>query len=80
MCMFQLCMDFHLYRLLEEPSLADNFLSCLFIQLVLYDAVNRNNVSIRWLSFILFVTHYMFRPLRAIFRWDIQLDIFKDYI
>jgi hypothetical protein len=24
-------------------------------------------------------THYMFRPLRAIFRSDIQLDIFKDY-
>jgi hypothetical protein len=21
----------------------------------------------------------MFRPLRAIFRWDIQLDIFKDH-
>jgi hypothetical protein len=21
----------------------------------------------------------MFRPLQAIFRWDIQLDIFKDY-
>jgi hypothetical protein len=21
----------------------------------------------------------MFRPLRAIFRWDLQLDIFKDY-
>jgi hypothetical protein len=24
-------------------------------------------------------THYMFRPLRAIFKWDIQLDVFKDY-
>jgi hypothetical protein len=24
-------------------------------------------------------THYMFRPLRAIFGWGIQLDIFKDY-
>jgi hypothetical protein len=22
-----------------------------------------------------FLTHYMFRPLRAILRWDIQLDI-----
>jgi hypothetical protein len=21
----------------------------------------------------------MFRPLRVIFRWDIQLDVFKDY-
>jgi hypothetical protein len=24
-------------------------------------------------------THYMFRPLRAILRWDIQLDVSKDY-
>jgi hypothetical protein len=31
--------------------------------------------------FIFLLTHYtrMFRPLRAIFRWDRQLDIFKDY-
>jgi hypothetical protein len=29
--------------------------------------------------FIFFLTHYMFQPLRAIFRWDIQLDVFKDY-
>jgi hypothetical protein len=26
-----------------------------------------------------FLTHYMFRPLRAIFSWDIQLDILMDY-
>jgi hypothetical protein len=38
------------------------------VQLVIYDAVNRNKVSIRQLSFIFFVTHYMFRPLWAIFR------------
>jgi hypothetical protein len=25
------------------------------------------------------LTHYMFRPLRAILRWDIQLDVSKDY-
>jgi hypothetical protein len=25
------------------------------------------------------LTHYMFRPLRVILRWDIQLDVFKDY-
>jgi hypothetical protein len=25
----------------------------------------------------LFFTHYMFRPLRAILRWDIQLDIWR---
>jgi hypothetical protein len=29
--------------------------------------------------FIFLLTHYMFQPLRAILRWDIQLDIFKDY-
>jgi hypothetical protein len=29
--------------------------------------------------FIFLLTHYMFRPVRAIFRWDIQLDVFKDY-
>jgi hypothetical protein len=29
--------------------------------------------------FIFLLTHYMFRPLRAIFRWDIQLDVSKDY-
>jgi hypothetical protein len=28
--------------------------------------------------FIFLLTHYMFRPLRAIFRWDILLDVFKD--
>jgi hypothetical protein len=48
---------------------------CIFIQLVLYDAVNRNKVSIHWLPLISFFTHYMFRPLRAILRWDIQLVI-----
>jgi hypothetical protein len=47
------------------------------IQLILYDAVNRNKISIRQLPFIIFLTHYMFRPLRAIFRRDIQLDIFN---
>jgi hypothetical protein len=31
-------------------------------------------------TFIFFFTHYMFRPLLAIFRWDIQLDIFKVYL
>jgi hypothetical protein len=25
------------------------------------------------------LTHYTFRPLRAILRWDIQLDVSKDY-
>jgi hypothetical protein len=29
--------------------------------------------------FIFPPTHYMFRPLRAILRWDIQLDVSKDY-
>jgi hypothetical protein len=27
--------------------------------------------------FIFFLTHYMFRPLRAIFRWDIRVDVSK---
>jgi hypothetical protein len=49
--------------------------ACFKIQLVLYDAVNRNKVSIRYLPFIFFLTHYMFRPLRTILRRDIQLDI-----
>jgi hypothetical protein len=54
-----------------------------FIQLILYDTVNRNEVSIyiNSLYFSLF-THYMFRPLRAILRRDILLVIFlflKDY-
>jgi hypothetical protein len=38
------------------------------VQLVPYDAVNRNKVSIRQLPYIFFLTHYMFRPLRAILR------------
>jgi hypothetical protein len=38
------------------------------IQLVPYDAFNRNKASIREHRFILLLTHYMFRPLRAIFR------------
>jgi hypothetical protein len=29
--------------------------------------------------FIFFLAHYMFRPLRAIFRRDIQLDVFKCF-
>jgi hypothetical protein len=37
------------------------------LQLVPYDAVNRNKVSIRQLSLFI-LTHYMFRPLRAILR------------
>jgi hypothetical protein len=37
------------------------------IQLVPYGAVNRNKVSIRQLP-LYFPSHYMFRPLRAIFR------------
>jgi hypothetical protein len=28
---------------------------------------------------IFLLTHYMFQPLQAIIRWDIQLDVFKDY-
>jgi hypothetical protein len=38
------------------------------IEVVLYDAVDRNKVSIRQFDFIFFHTHYMFRPLQAIFR------------
>jgi hypothetical protein len=30
-------------------------------------------------SLLFSFTHYMFRPLRVIFRWGIQLDVFKDY-
>jgi hypothetical protein len=51
---------------------------CASIQLVPYDSVNRNKVSIRQLP-LYFPSHYMFRHLWAIFRLDIQLDIFKDY-
>jgi hypothetical protein len=47
---------------------------CTSIQLVPYDAVSRNKVSICQFTFIFLLTHYMFRPLRAIFRWDTQLD------
>jgi hypothetical protein len=53
---------------------------CVLIQLVLLDAVNRNKVSIHSLPFILFFTHYMFRPLRAILRWDIQLVIWRTIL
>jgi hypothetical protein len=35
------------------------------IQLVPYDAVDRNKVSIRQLVFIFFLSHYMFRPLQV---------------
>jgi hypothetical protein len=38
------------------------------LQLVPYDAVNRNKVSIRQLVLIFLLSHYMFRPLWAIFR------------
>jgi hypothetical protein len=52
-------------------------------QLILYDTVSRNKVSIYINSlYFLFFTHYMFRPLWAILRWDILLVIFlflKDY-
>jgi hypothetical protein len=58
---------------LKEPFGTGN----LFIQQVPYDAVNRNKVSIRQLAFTFLLSHYMFRPLWAIFRWDIQLDIFN---
>jgi hypothetical protein len=66
------------YRLKITGSyLAQEHLS---IQLVPYEAVNRNKVSIRQLPLFYFsFTHYMFRPLRAILKWDIQLDVFKDY-
>jgi hypothetical protein len=36
--------------------------------LVPYDAVDRNKVSIRQLVFIFLLSHYMFRPLRAILK------------
>jgi hypothetical protein len=46
----------------------------LLSNLVSYDVVNRNKASIRQLSLFIFLpTHYMFRPLQAILRWDIQL-------
>jgi hypothetical protein len=52
-------------------------------ELILYDTVNRNKVSIYIKSlYFLFFTHYMFRPLRAILKWDILFVIFlflKDY-
>jgi hypothetical protein len=41
---------------------------CTSIQLVPYDDVDRNKVSIRQLVFIFLLTHYMFRPLQAILR------------
>jgi hypothetical protein len=34
--------------------------------------------SIRQLAFIFLLSHYMFRPLRTILRWDIQLDVSMD--
>jgi hypothetical protein len=55
------------------------------VQLILYDTVNRNKASIyEYINclYFLFFTHYMFRPLRAILKWDILLIIFlflKDY-
>jgi hypothetical protein len=41
---------------------------CASIQLVPYDSVARNKISIRQLAFIFLLTHYMFRLLRAILR------------
>jgi hypothetical protein len=38
------------------------------VPLVPYDAVDLNKVSMRQLVFIFLLSHYMFRPLRAIFR------------
>jgi hypothetical protein len=41
----------------------------LTVNMILFDTVNRNKVSIYINSlYFLFFTHYMFRPLRAIFR------------
>jgi hypothetical protein len=32
-----------------------------------------------WMFLLLFHTHYMFRPLRAIFKWNIYLSILRSY-
>jgi hypothetical protein len=54
-----LALDFYLWVLHPVAHLSN---------LVSYDAVNRNKVSIRQLSLLFLPTHYMFRPLQAIFR------------
>jgi hypothetical protein len=49
---------------------------CASIQLVPCDSVNRNKVSIRQLPLFYFPSlTTCFGP----FRWDVQLDVFKDY-
>jgi hypothetical protein len=50
-----------------------------------YDAVNRNTVSIRQLSLLFLPTHYMFRPLQAIFivyltwRWPVGAETCSNW-
>jgi hypothetical protein len=64
------------HRLFRLSGLKNVYFSChLYHILVPYDAVNRNKVSIRQLVFIFLLSRYMFRPLRAILRWDIQWTI-----
>jgi hypothetical protein len=52
-----------------------------YVKLVPYDAVNRNKVPIRQLSLLFcLLAHYMFRPLRAILRWDMQLMFLRTIL
>jgi hypothetical protein len=63
-----------------DSCLRHQIVTPLYLQLVPYDTVDRNKVSIRQLAFIFLLSHYMFRPLRAIFRGeDTQSDILLNY-
>jgi hypothetical protein len=54
---------------------------CASIQLgFLWRRQSRQSFNTSTPHFLFFLlTHYMFRSLQAIFRWDIQLDVYKDY-
>jgi hypothetical protein len=51
----------------------------IILQLVPYGASIATKFQYVNSPFIFFLTHYMFRLLLAIFRWDTQSDTFKDY-
>jgi hypothetical protein len=62
---FPLCMEFRKFNTFSKYSLGG--------------AVNRNSILF-WMFLLLFHTHYMFRPLRAIIKWSIYLSILRSYL
>jgi hypothetical protein len=49
------------------------------ITIISGSAVNRNSIFSMFLLLLVFHNHYMFRPLRAIYMWNIYLSISRSY-